>query len=81
LMCENDPVLKNELRHLMWNDAGIVRETEGLERAHTRVEAMLAQPIGKLLKLRLLVSREIISSALKRTLSLGAHYMKEEKTL
>jgi len=81
LMCENDPVLKNELRHLMWNDAGIVRETEGLERAHKRVEAMLAQPIGKLLKLRLLVSREIISSALKRTLSLGAHYMKEEKTL
>lgn len=78
LMHEHDKILKNELRHLMWNDAGIVRETQGLMRAKSRVEAMLLEPIGRLLKLRLLVSREIITSALSRTTSLGAHYMKEE---
>jgi len=80
LMCENDKVLKNELRHLMWNDAGIIREKQRLEKALQRVESMLALPIGKLLRLRLLVSREIITSALKRKTSLGAHYIKEEVT-
>jgi L-aspartate oxidase len=81
LMKENDKVLKNELRHLMWNTVGIIRKTKTLHRSLNRVEAMLTQPIGRLLKLRLLVSREIIISALKRKTSLGAHYMKEEKTL
>lgn len=78
LMRDEDKTLKNELRHLMWNDAGIVREAEKLAQAKQRVEAMLLEPIGRLLKLRLLVSREIINSALSRKTSLGAHYMKEE---
>ena len=81
LMAENDKVLKNELRHLMWDTVGIVRETQALEHSLLRVESMLALPIGKLLRLRLLVSREIITSALRRKTSLGAHYMKEENTL
>ena len=81
LMKENDKVLKNELRHLMWDTVGIVRETKTLEHSLSRVESMLALPIGKLLRLRLLVSREIITSALSRKTSLGAHYMKEENTL
>lgn len=80
LMRENDKVLKNELRHLMWYYAGILREPKNLEKARQRVEEMLALPIGKLLRLRLLVSREIITSALKRKTSLGAHYIKEEVT-
>jgi len=81
LMRENDKVLKNELRHLMWYYAGILREPKNLEKARQRVEEMLALPIGKLLRLRLLVSREIITSALKRKTSLGAHYIKEEVTV
>ncbi|MBP1680619.1 MAG: L-aspartate oxidase [Proteobacteria bacterium] len=80
LMRENDKVLKNELRHLMWYYAGILRDPKNLEKARQRVEEMLILPIGKLLRLRLLVSREIITSALKRKTSLGAHYIKEEVT-
>lgn len=78
LIKEGDKELKNELRNLMWSYAGIVREKANLEKALKRVDEMLELSIGKLLKLRLLVSKEIIQSALKRKASLGAHYMKEE---
>lgn len=81
LIRENDKTLKNELRHLMWNYAGIIREKQTLQTAFNRVKEMLGLPIGKLLRLRLLVSQEIITSALKRKTSLGAHYIKEEVTL
>jgi len=78
LVQEGDKALKNELRQVMWSYAGIVRETKNLHKALKRVEEMLELPIGKLLRLRLLVSREIIASALKRQKSLGAHYMRED---
>ncbi|MDD4506883.1 MAG: L-aspartate oxidase [Sulfurospirillaceae bacterium] len=78
LMKEGDKELKNELRNLMWCHAGIMRDKTNLEKAFKRVEEMIELPIGKLLKLRLLVSREIIQSALKRKASLGAHYIKED---
>lgn len=78
LIEEGDKILKNELRHLMWCHAGIVREEKNLRKAYKRVEEMLELPVGKLLKLRLLVSREIIKSALIRQKSLGAHYMRED---
>lgn len=81
LIQENDKTLKNELRHLMWNYAGIIREKQTLQTALNRVKEMLGLPIGKLLRLRLLVSQEIITIALKRKTSLGAHYIKEEVTL
>ncbi|DAB37025.1 MAG TPA: L-aspartate oxidase [Sulfurospirillum cavolei] len=70
-----DKELKNELRRLMWRYAGILRDEEGLAKAQERVEAMLALPIGKFLRLRLAVSREIILSARRRKTSLGAHTM------
>ncbi|MCF6172232.1 MAG: L-aspartate oxidase [Campylobacteraceae bacterium] len=70
-----DKNLKNELRSLMWNCAGIVRSEKKLIKALNRVEDMLKLPIGKLLRLRLLSSREIIKNALKRKESLGAHYI------
>ncbi len=72
-----DKELKNELRELMWNKVGIIRTKKGLEEALCRVEEMLLKDIGKLLRLRLLTSKEIIKSALKRDKSLGAHYIKE----
>jgi len=78
LIKSEDKKLKNELRHLMWVHAGIRRERTSLQKALKRVEEMLELDIGKLLKLRLLVSKEIIESALRRKISLGAHTMKEE---
>ncbi len=74
-----DKALKNELRHLMWYKAGIIREEKALEEARSRVEQMLGLPIGKLLRLRLLVSQSIIVNALKRKSSLGAHYYTKER--
>lgn len=79
LIQESDKTLKNELRQLMWLNAGIVREEKKLKNALKRVEEMLELDVGKLLRLRLLVSREIILSALKRQHSLGAHYIKEDE--
>ena len=81
LIREDDKELKNELRDIMWCHAGILREEKNLKKAMHRVKEMLELPIGKLLKLRLLVSKEIIQSALQRKKSLGAHYMKEEVSL
>ncbi len=75
LIKPSDKDLKNELRDLMWRSAGIIRNVNNLQKALIRVEEMLKLPIGKLLRLRLLSSREIIKSALARKESLGAHYI------
>ncbi len=77
LFKKNDTILKNELRTLMWEKVGIIRAKKELQIAKKRVEDMLSLDIGKLLRLRLLTSKEIIKSALKREQSLGAHYIKE----
>jgi len=78
LIKEGDKALKNELRSLMWKSAGIVRNHNNLQKALNRVEEMLELPTGKLIRLRLLTSRTIIRSAIKRKKSLGAHYIKGE---
>lgn len=75
LICTGDKELKNELRNLMWDYAGIIRSEKNLQKALNRVEEMLKLHTGKLLQLRLLTSRAIIQSALKRKESLGAHYI------
>jgi len=75
LKMSGDKVLKNELRNLMWQSAGIVRNEKKLKKALNRVKEMLELPTGKLIKLRLLTSKTIIQSALKRKKSLGAHYI------
>jgi len=75
---KGDKKLKNELRSLMWQSAGIVRYKESLQKALSRVEEMLELPTGRLIRLRLLTSKGIIKSALKREQSLGAHYIKDK---
>lgn len=80
LVCEKDKILKNELRRLMWSYAGIIREEEKLQKALKRVQEMLRLPIGKLLRLRLLVSQEIMTSALKRKTPLGAHFISKKRS-
>lgn len=78
LQKDGDLTLKNVLRDIMWNKVGIARTKSGLDSALGGVEVMLLGNIGRLLKLRLLVARKIIQSALKRKESLGAHYLLEE---
>lgn len=76
---DGDKLLKNELRTLMWQYAGIVRNHKNLQKALNRVEDMLKLPTGKLIRLRLLTSKTIIQSALRRRVSLGAHYIRGNK--
>ncbi len=80
LRCEGDNEYKNELRRIMWNDVGIVRTEKGLHEAMDFIEETLHKPIGRLLKLRLLTAKEIVTSALNRKTSVGVHYMKESET-
>jgi len=72
---EDDKEAKDKLRNLMWKYAGIVRSSHGLGIALNQVEDMLKCRTGKLLRLRLLASREILSQALARNESLGAHQL------
>lgn len=72
-----DKEKKDQLRHIMWERASIVRTSEGLQEAKESIDALLCEPIGKLLKLRLLTARAIVESAYKRTESIGVHYIKQ----
>ena len=74
LQKDGDERLKNVLRDIMWNKVGIIRTQSGLDSALGGVEVMLLGEIGRLLRLRLLVAKKIIISALNRKESLGAHY-------
>lgn len=75
-----DKEKKDQLRHIMWDRASIVRTPQGLQEAQDKIEALLHEPIGKLLKLRLLTARAIVESALNRPESIGVHYMIKEVT-
>ncbi|MCH9812412.1 MAG: L-aspartate oxidase [Epsilonproteobacteria bacterium] len=75
LVKEGDKAIKNELRELMWENAGIMREVSKLELTLKRINEMLSGDIGKLLRLRLKTSRNIVESAIYRKESLGAHYL------
>ncbi len=74
LQKEGDERLKNVLRDIMWHKVGIERTKSGLDSALGGIEVMLMGEIGRLLRLRLLVARKIVISAIKRKNSLGAHY-------
>ncbi len=73
LIKEGDREKKDTLRQIMWNDVSIVRELKNLEAALGKIDTLLAQDIGKLLRLRLKVSKNIVESAISRKESLGAH--------
>ncbi len=79
LRCEGDNEYKSELRRIMWDDIGIVRTEKGLQEALDFIEETLHKPIGRLLKLRLLTAKEIVTSAMKRKTSVGVHYIKESE--
>ncbi|MCJ7765784.1 MAG: L-aspartate oxidase [Thiovulaceae bacterium] len=71
---DGDKEKKEQLRHIMWEQVSIVRTTKGLQDALEAIEKMLSEPIGRLLKLRLLTAREIVRSAVARKESVGVHY-------
>ncbi len=72
---EQDKILKETLRSIMWKNVGVVRDIYGLKSALGGVEVMLQTNIGRMFRLRLLVAREIIQSAIARKESIGAHYI------
>ncbi|MFD2245387.1 L-aspartate oxidase [Pontibacter ruber] len=80
--------IKQQLQHLMWEHAGIVRTVQGLQQAIRRVEALKQQlqpthnlaPTcqGRIETKNLLTVAEIILKAcLSRTESIGGHYMEQ----
>ncbi|RBQ30917.1 L-aspartate oxidase [Arcobacter sp. FW59] len=75
---EIDKEIKDSLRRVMWNSAGIVREKCELKKALEKIDEFLKKDIGRLVYLRLLCAKEVLISALKREKSLGAHFIKED---
>lgn len=74
---EIDKDIKNLLRKLMWDSASIVRNESDLRTALNQIEIFLKEDVGRLLFLRLLTAKSILTSALGRKSSLGAHFIKE----
>lgn len=74
LFQDGDDELKRELQNLMWIHVSIERREETLKKALNRVREMMVMDIGRSLKLQLLTSAEIISSAIKNRESIGVHY-------
>lgn len=72
-----DKDIKNNLRKIMWKSASISRNQDDLKSALTQIDTFLKEDVGRLLFLRLLTAKSILTSAIKRTSSLGAHYIKE----
>jgi L-aspartate oxidase len=75
LELESDKEKKDILRRLMWDKVSIVRTQQGLKEALEAIEQMINEKPGRLLRLRLLSAKEIVSSALGRSESIGVHYI------
>lgn len=73
-----DKDIKDDLRRIMWTNAGIVRVPSELKKSLEKIENYLKCDVGRLLYLRLLTAKTILKSALDRKKSLGAHFIKED---
>ena len=69
-----DKAKKDRLRIIMWENVSIVRTKAGLDEALKEINGMLSQKLGRMLYLRLLTAKEIVTSALNREKSVGVHY-------
>lgn len=74
---EIDKPIKDRVRRLMWESAGIVRDVDALEKALEEINNFFKEDIGRLLFLRLLTAKSILQAAIDRKESLGAHFIKE----
>lgn len=70
-----DKEKKDQLRRIMWENVSIKRTPQGLKAADDAIEEMLSGSIGRLLRLRLLTARSIVTAAQKRSESIGVHYI------
>ncbi len=77
LELEGDKEKKDQLRRIMWENVSIKRTPEGLGVAFEAITKMLSEKVGRLLRLRLLTARSIVTSAQKRTESIGVHYIEQ----
>ncbi|MDA7817029.1 L-aspartate oxidase [Sulfurimonas sp.] len=75
---KDDKSKKNLLRKIMWENVSIVRTKKGLNDSLEKINALLNEKIGRLLKFRLLTAKEIVTSALSRENSVGVHFIKKE---
>lgn len=75
---EIDKDIKDDLRKIMWVNAGIVRIPSELKKSLEKIEEYLKKDVGRLLYLRLLTAKSILKAALGRKKSLGAHFIKED---
>jgi len=75
LVKAQDKSIKNELRKLMWESAGVIRSRKKLEDTLFKIDSFLDRDIGKFLRLRLKTSRNIVKSTIYRKESIGAHYI------
>lgn len=76
---EIDKNIKDRVRKLMWQNAAIVRDKESLQVALDEIKEFLKEDIGRLLTLRLLTAQSILTAAIGREKSLGAHFIKEKQ--
>jgi L-aspartate oxidase len=79
LQKKGDKAIKNALRNLMWTKVGIVRTRQNLIDSLEEINSYLEESTGRLLFLRLLTAKSIITSAIQRDKSIGAHYIKENE--
>jgi L-aspartate oxidase len=69
-----DGEVRAEVRGLMWNDVGIVRDADRLSRAIARLDEIGARPLNTLSWNFVTLGRLIARAALLRTESRGSHY-------
>ena len=72
---EIDKKIKNSLRTIMWENAAILRDKKALKGSLDKIDNFLKEDVGRLLHLRLLTAKSILTAALNREKSLGAHYI------
>jgi len=68
----------NRLEQIMWENVGIIRTTEGLEKAKKEIIEIPARDFR--IQHRQLVCYKIIEACLNRTESLGTHYITDKLT-
>ncbi len=77
------PFTRDALQRLLWEDAGLVRDEEGLRHAASVIATWRAQPRTVIAESEyedenlLLVGETLVAAALARTESVGAHYRRD----
>lgn len=71
-----DEDIKDKIREIMWNYAGIVRDFDELDLAYAKLTELEKKDIGVDAKYRITTSKALVKSALERKNSIGVHFIK-----